>query len=164
MANAVNEERHPFQDANVINALAEGVQNTLKEMAQAPCQFEKPFVQRNWLPIADGTGVIELKSLKHRGFLHIHFPKEAIMKIVGNMVGEAPSDFNDDVLDGIGEITNIVYGAMKAKLNPMGYDFKMATPKAEYTKNLNQLERTNRQLIIPVNVLDWKCYLEVVLI
>ncbi len=133
-------------------------------MANATCKFEKPFVQRNWLPQADGTGVIELKSLKHRGFLHIHFPKDAIMKILENMVGEAPKEFDNEVLDGISEITNIVYGAMKAKLNPLGYDFKMASPKAEFTKNLNQLERTNKQLIIPIKVIDYNCFLEIVLI
>lgn len=157
-------EKHPLQDVNIINALSAGISHTLKEMAQISCQFEKPFVGQNWIAPADGTGVLEMKSIKHRGFLHIHFPKEAILKIMENMLGEAPKEFNDEVLDGIGEITNIVYGAMKAKLNPMGYEFRMATPKAELTINLNKLERTNKQLIIPFNFLDLKCFIEIVLI
>jgi len=159
-----NEQRHPLQDANIINALAEGISATLSEMAQVQCRFDKPFVERNWKPVADGTGVMEMKSAKHRGFLHIHFPKDAIVKIIGNMLGETPKEFNNEILDGIGEITNIVYGAMKAKLNPMGYDFKMASPTAEFTKNLNQLERTNKQLVIPFQIQEWKCFIEVILI
>jgi len=164
VTNTNNDQKHPLQDANVINALAEGVESTLLQMAQLQCKFDKPFVEKNWQAVADGTGVMELKSVKHRGFLHIHFPKDAIIKIMENMLGERPKEFNNEILDGIGEITNIVYGAMKAKLNPLGYDFKMASPTAEFTKNLNQMERTNRQLIIPFFVLEWKCFIEIILI
>lgn len=155
---------HPFQDANVINAFAIGVQSTLAEMAQTTCEFEKPFVEKVWLPVADATGVMELKSDKHTGFLHIHFPKEAIIEIMGKMLGEPVKEFNDEVLDGIGEITNIVYGTMKAKLNPMGYEFKMATPKAEYTKNLPALEDPGKKhLVIPFKVSGLDCSIEIIL-
>ena len=155
---------HPFQDANVINAFAIGVQKTLAEMAQTACEFEKPFVEKAWYSTADATGVMELKSDKHTGFLHIHFPKEAIIEIMGKMLGEPCKEFNDEVLDGVGEITNIVYGTMKAKLNPMGYAFKMATPKAEYTKNLPALEDPGKKhLVIPFKISGLDCSIEIVL-
>lgn len=158
------DQKHPFQDANVINALASGINETLAQMCQLKCDFEKPFVEKYWEPQGDGTGVMELKSEKHSGFLRIHFPKEAIFSIMDKMLGEPPSEFNDEVLDGIGEITNIVYGTMKAKLNPMGYEFKMATPKAEYTKNIVKPETTSKHLLIPFLVEKNKCYIEIVLI
>ena len=158
------ETKHPFQDANVINAFAAGVKNTLSEMAQTVCEFEKPFVEKEWIPEGDATGVMELKSDKHSGFLHIHFPKEAIIEIIGKMLGEPPKEFNDEVLDGVGEITNIVYGTMKAKLNPMGYEFKMATPKAEYTDKLPQSTDPGvKHLVIPFKVSGLACSIEIVL-
>ena len=158
------DSKHPFQDANVINAFASGVKNTLSEMAQMSCEFDKPFVEKEWTPVGDATGVMELKSDMHSGYLHIHFPKEAIVQIISKMLGEQPKEFNDEVLDGVGEITNIVYGTMKAKLNPMGYEFKMATPKADYT---NKLPNSNgpgiKHLIIPFKVADIACSIEIVL-
>lgn len=156
--------KHPFQDANVINAFASGVKNTLSEMAQMNCDFERPFVEKEWTPTADATGVMELKSNQHTGYLHIHFPKEAICEIMSKMLGEPTNEFNDEVLDGVGEITNIVYGTMKAKLNPLGYEFKMATPKADYTKNLPDSNGPgNKHLIIPFKVSGIDCAIEIVL-
>ena len=76
------ETKHPFQDANVINALADGIKNTLGEMAQLQCEFGKPFVEKDWLAKADGSGVMELKSIKHKGFLMIHFPKMPFSKLL----------------------------------------------------------------------------------
>lgn len=157
------ETKHPFQDANVINALAEGIKNTLGEMAQLQCEFGRPFVEKDWNAVADGTGVMELKSIKHKGFMLIHFPKDAIFKIIGNMVGEPPKEFNNDVLDGIGEITNIVYGSMKAKLNPLGYEFRMATPKSQFTKDLEKI-KLQKQLMIPFQIENYKCYIEIAMI
>lgn len=156
--------KHPLQDANVINALADGIQSTLHEMAHFDCVFEKAFVQKDWKPLGDGTGVLEMKTDQFRGYLLVHFPKEAILEIVGNMIGESLKEFNDEVLDGVGEITNIVYGSMKAKLNPLGYEFKMASPKAEYTQQFKYAEKPSKQLIIPVKVNNWSCYIEVALI
>ena len=157
------EKKHPFQDANVINALASGIKDTLSEMAQIQCQFEKPFVEKHWDTQGDATGIMELKSDLHSGSLHIHFPKEAIFLIMSKMLGEPPKEFNDEVLDGVGEITNIVYGTMKAKLNPMGYEFKMATPRADYTKNLSKPEGQAKHLLLPFTVENSKCFIEVVL-
>lgn len=158
------ETKHPFQDANVINAFMSGVKNTLAEMAQMTCEFEKPMVEKEWTPTADATGVMELKSDKHSGYLHIHFPKEAIVEVMSRMLGEPVKEFNDEVLDGVGEITNIVYGTMKAKLNPMGYEFKMATPKADYTKNLPNANGPGiKHLIIPFKVEGIACCIEIVL-
>lgn len=156
--------KHPFQDATVINAFMSGITNTLSEMCQLSCEFGKPFVEKHWLPIGDGTGVMELKSSLHNGFLRIHFPQQAIFKIIDRMVGELPKEFNDDVLDGIGEITNIVYGTMKATLNPKGYAFKMASPKAEFTKDLQPSCEASKHLILPFVVDGTECYIEIVLI
>lgn len=156
--------KHPFQDANVINALVAGISSTLSEMCQLTCEFRKPFVEKHWLPIGDGTGVMELKSTLHNGFLRIHFPEQAIFKIMDRLLGEPPNEFNDSVLDGIGEITNIVYGTMKATLNPLGYAFKMASPRAEFTKDLKLPSESAKHLILPFIVDGTECYIEVVLI
>ncbi len=156
--------KHPFQDAVVINALVSGISNTLSEMCQLTCEFGQPFVEKHWSPIGDGTGVMELKSVLHNGFLCIHFPKQGIFKIMDRMLGEPPNDFNDSVLDGIGEITNIVYGSMKAILNPKGYAFKMASPKAEFTTNRKLSSDPTKHIIIPFKVDGTECYIEIILV
>jgi chemotaxis protein CheX len=162
---AMNElSKHPFQDANVINALASGVSDTLLQMCQMTCEFEKPYIERSWIPIGDGTGVLELKSGHHHGVLHIHFPQDVIITIINKMLGELPTELNDEVIACLGEITNIVYGTMKAKLNPLGYEFKMTIPKAEFTKNLGKPALPSaRHLIIPFQTHKQKCFLEIIL-
>jgi len=155
--------KHPFQDATVINALVAGISNTLSEMCQLTCEFGKPFVEKHWVPIGDGSGVMELKSTLHNGFLRIHFPQQAIFKIMDRLIGEPPQEFNDSVLDGIGEITNIVYGTMKATLNPKGYAFKMASPKAEFTKQLQPSTDVTKHLILPFVVDGSECFIEIIL-
>ena len=79
------------------------------------------------------------------------------------MIGEPPKEFNDDVLDGIGEITNIVYGSMKAKLNPLGYEFRMATPKSQFTKDIEKV-KLQKQLMIPFQIENYQCYIEIAMI
>lgn len=156
--------KHPFQDATVINALVTGISHTLSEKCQLSCEFGKPFVEKHWLPIGDGTGIVELKSIQHNGFLRIHFRQQAIFKIMHRILGEPPSELNNSVLDGIGEITNIVFGTMQTTLNLKDYAFKMASLKAEFTKDLQPSTDSTKHLIVPFMLDGTECYIEIVLI
>lgn len=44
------------------------------------------------------------------------------------MVGEAPNEVNDEIIDLVGEITNMVSGGAKRILSEKGFNFDMATP------------------------------------
>ena len=50
------------------------------------------------------------------------------LTIMERMLGERPSNINEEVTDMVGEITNMVTGGAKNLLGEKGYEFDMATP------------------------------------
>jgi chemotaxis protein CheX len=57
------------------------------------------------------------------------------MEMYAEMVGEKPNSVDSDVLDCLGEVTNMVYGYAKAILVNEGHRFTLARPIA--TKDVN---------------------------
>lgn len=53
---------------------------------------------------------------------------------------------------------------MKATLNPKGYAFKMASPKAEFTKDIQPSTESTKHLILPFVIDVSECFIEIVLI
>lgn len=149
-------------DTTVANAITTGVKETLYEMCRLSCDFESSFVVNNWSPIGNGSGRIELYTDNQRGMLQLHFAEDAALTIMAKLLGRSPMFLNDDTLDCIGALTGIIYGRMKAILNPSGYKFLMALPEMQYTEKLSQPEGDVRHLIIPFKVRSSKCYIQVV--
>lgn len=108
------------------------------------------------------TGSVELVSEQQQGLLQLHFSDVAALAIMVKLLGRAPMQVNDDVLDCIGSLTGIIYGRMKAILNPQGYKFMMALPKMNYTSKLKRPEGEVRHLIVPFRVGSSKCFIQVV--
>lgn len=149
-------------DTTVANAITTGVKETLSEMCRLPCDFDSSFVANSWSPIGSGSGCIDLHTDNQRGMLQLHFTENAALAIMGKILGRSPMSLNEDVLDCIGALTGIIYGRMKAILNPAGYKFSMALPQVHYTDKLSQPEEDVQNLIIPFQVLGSTCYIQVV--
>ena len=124
----MSEAANPLTNKLVIQAFSDGVIHTLKTMAKTTPVAEKPFVDKKYRPKGAVAGMIGMVSGKIKGNLTISFEKEAAIKIINNMIGENHTDIDSQVLDAIGELTNIVYGCAKTVLNEFGYTFQMAIP------------------------------------
>ncbi|MES2801537.1 MAG: chemotaxis protein CheX [Bdellovibrionota bacterium] len=149
-------------DTTVAKAITTGVKETLFEMCRLPCDFESSFVVHNWSPIGNGSGRIDLYTDDQRGMLQLHFTEDAALAIMAKLLGRSPMFLNEDTLDCIGALTGVIYGRMKAILNPMGYKFLMALPEMQYTEKLSRPEGDVRHLIIPFKVASSKCYIQMV--
>ena len=156
------ELKHFFFDENLASAITDGVQETIYEMCRLPCDFESNFIAQNWTPVGLATGSVELVSEQHRGLLQLHFSDVATLTIMAKLLGRAPMQVNEEALDCIGALTGIIYGRMKAILNPQGYKFMMARPKTNYTAKLTHPEGEIRHLIVPFRVGSSKCFIQVV--
>lgn len=156
------ELKHFFFDENLATAITAGVQETIYEMCRLPCEFEGSFIAQQWTPVGHATGGVELVSEQQRGLLQLHFSDVAALTIMAKLLGRAPMQVNDDALDCIGSLTGIIYGRMKAILNPQGYKFMMALPKMHYTSKLKHPEGEVRHLIVPFRVGSSKCFIQVV--
>lgn len=152
----------PLFKENVINAICVGVQDTLSMMAQVQTSFEKPSIEFLWKTVGDVTGVIDFETKDFRGSLYIHFPSEALIKIYNTMVGENQTTLTPEVVDCIGEISNMAYGVAKGKLDPLQLNFSMSLPKALKTPDLKRVAAAPH-LLIPFKVYDKRCLLEITL-
>jgi chemotaxis protein CheX len=87
------------------------------------------------------------------GNLIISFDKESISGIVSGMLGEEVSGITPDVVDAVGELTNMICGGAKAILGERGYKFDMATPVMLVGENLELCQFSKSPVItIPFKV------------
>jgi chemotaxis protein CheX len=119
---------NPLMDKRLIVAFVDGVSNILNTMAMTPVKPTKPFIEPSFTFKGDVIGTIGMTSKSWRGSLFLCFSKESILSIMQNMLGEEYKEVNQEVRDGVGELTNMVYGSAKAALNQLGYEFDMAIP------------------------------------
>ena len=73
------------------------------------------------------TGMIGLAGL-YKGVLAIHIPNEIAMAITSSFLGMKVADVNEDVLDAVGELTNMLGGSVKGMLSENGRDIELSLP------------------------------------
>lgn len=78
--------------------------------------------------LGDVSGIITLMQETLNGTFVVTFPKETILAMLGRIYRKPFTEVNSSVKSGVGELTNMIYGATKANLNRAGYAFKMARP------------------------------------
>jgi chemotaxis protein CheX len=65
----------------------------------------------------------------------LNFPEDVATKAVSSFVGEAYDTISSDVVDGVGELTNIIAGDAKNRLMQKGYSFDIGLPKIVVGRN-----------------------------
>ena len=153
---------NPIFDKRVIEAFSNGLRETLQMMAQVDVNFETARIENQWQKVGDVSGLIEFKSPPFAGSIYIHLPKEILFHVYEQMVGEKYTELSKDVLDSIGEISNMAYGVAKGKLNPLGFEFNMSIPKVCLTADLNRVPGIPH-LLIPFSIQSRKCQLEILI-
>jgi chemotaxis protein CheX len=114
-------------DVEFINPFLSGTLEVLKAMASFQTVPEKPYVKKNDLAHGDVSGIIGLTG-DAIGSLAISFSEMCICHIVGRMLGETFTTINDDILDAVGEITNMISGASRTNLEKKGMTIFAAIP------------------------------------
>lgn len=116
-------------DSEFVNPFLEGTLKVLQVQAQVDCVSGKISLKDAKTKYsADISGVIAIVSDSFTGSVIISFPAETFLGIMSNMLGETYMEVNQDILDGAGEITNMIFGHAKVVLNEKGYGIKMAIP------------------------------------
>jgi chemotaxis protein CheX len=78
-------------------------------------------------PEYEVSGIIGLSSRKARGTVVLSLSHEAALSASGAMLGERLVEINGDVIDAVGELTNIIAGAAKAKLEHLTLNISLPT-------------------------------------
>ena len=100
--------------------------------------------------VFDIAGFVELNNQeKHGGHLVVSFPEATIFEILGKFYRKQFTAFEKPVQDGVGELTNMIFGLMKANLGKEGFAFKMALPKVVLgNETPDQLKSSRTQTLV----------------
>lgn len=116
-------------DTDFINPFLAATINTLKVQAQIKTEAGQVYVKKPQEFIqGDISGVIGIVSDSFNGSVVITFPEKVFLKIISNMLGEEYTKIDNDIIDGAGELTNMIFGQAKVTLNEKGYGIKTAIP------------------------------------
>ncbi len=114
--------------AEYVNPFITAATNVLKTMAQTNPVPGKPELKKGKATWGCVTGVIGMAGPSVSGNMVLSFDKESILEIVSKMLMETFPEISDDVMDAVGEITNMITGGAKKEFSDMGLSFEMATP------------------------------------
>ncbi|TSA46872.1 MAG: chemotaxis protein CheX [Deltaproteobacteria bacterium] len=114
-------------DVKHINAFIDSTVNVIKTMAFVDPIAGKPYVKTDNTAHGDVTGIIGLTG-SMRGSLAVTFTEGCIRKIVSNMLGEEFTSITDEIKDAVGEITNMISGDARKRLQYEGLTITAAIP------------------------------------
>ncbi len=116
-------------DTEFINPFLTATVHVLKVQAQieaAPGQIY--MKKRGEVMTGDVSGVIGIISDTFDGSVVISFPEKTFLKVISSMLGEEYTKIDQEIVDGAGELTNMIFGQAKIVLNEKGYGIKTAIP------------------------------------
>ncbi len=74
------------------------------------------------------AAVIGITSPTIQGSMSVHFPEAVFLSLMNRMLGESMTQIEPGLEDGAAEITNIIFGNAKTKLNELDFQIQMALP------------------------------------
>jgi chemotaxis protein CheX len=133
-----------------INPCIEATIQTYKTMLKVtPVRSGDLAVKMGVFDVTDITGVIGLSGTV-KGAMMLTMEKEVACKTVGSFLEKEITAVDDEVLDGIGEILNIIAGAAAAKLS--GYKIQLGLPTVLQGKDQRMFANiATPWIIIPMN-------------
>jgi len=113
--------------AEFINPFLIATKNVLATMAQTQATPQKPRLKSGITSYGEVTGIIGMTSDEISGSMIVSFSEKCILQIVANMLMEEPkAKIDDEVVDAVGELTNMICGGAKVHLARL--DHKFAIP------------------------------------
>lgn len=138
-------------DVNFINPFLVATIGVLKIQANVTAKPGQPYkCSPKDRYFGDVSGVIGLVSDAFEGTVVLSFPEKTFLAIMSNMLGEKIETMSQEIADGAGELTNIIFGQAKVALNEQGYGIKTAIPAVVTGANHNiQAQTTGPRVALP---------------
>jgi chemotaxis protein CheX len=102
-------------DVSYINPFIIATDNCFTKMMNLTINAQQPLIKKYPYPEYDISGVIGLSG-EAQGSISLSFSKATATRFVKTMLGNIESINEDDLIDGVGEIVNIIAGNAKAYL------------------------------------------------
>ncbi|MBN1628007.1 MAG: chemotaxis protein CheX [Deltaproteobacteria bacterium] len=114
-------------DVRYINPFIESTIHVLQTMSSITARVGKPYLKKDEVAKGDVSGIIGLAG-DVKGSISVSFRESCILPIVSNMFGERLTELNDEVKDAVGEISNMISGQARQKLELIGRNLQAAIP------------------------------------
>ena len=126
---------------NIIQALITSAHDVFQTMISMEVKPKEPFARKGLDSLADITGVISLTGMV-MGSVILSIDTKTAQITVSNMLGDQ-IEAEQEIVDGVGEITNMVVGMAKTELSNISCDFEISVPvmimgKGSTIKHLSQ--------------------------
>ncbi len=122
-------------DATFINPFLMATQNVFKTMLGTHINIGKPSLKTNNFTHGEVTGVMGFAGDK-KGSFTLSFSRESAAYVYRSMIGEDVSTINSDVVDAIGELTNIISGQIRVELEKIGINLSASLPTVIVGQNV----------------------------
>ena len=121
-------------DVRFINPFLDGTAEVLNKMARLKPVAGKPFAKSNDSAYGDVSGIIGMTG-DAIGSLALTFSEKCIIGIVSNMLGESYTEINREVMDAVGELTNMISGASRKTMEKDNLKVFAAIPTVIFGKS-----------------------------
>lgn len=153
--------KHPIFEKLVVENICSGIRDTLIQLGSFKTEFKPHFYGTKWTPPTPISVVLNVKQGDQPLQVRFHFDPNPVIEILEGMLGDKVDPQSQDILDGVGEISNMIYGLIKTKVSASGFQFGMGRPEACFSKNLPAPVNPNtHSLIIPFTVNGGSCHFE----
>jgi chemotaxis protein CheX len=122
-------------DIKYINPFIIAAQTVFKTMLGISADMGKPILKTINSTSGDVTGVMGLVGDK-KGTVAISLRERGAKFVYKTLVGEECESINQDVVDAIGEITNIISGQARKEFEKSGINLNAAIPMVIVGKNV----------------------------
>lgn len=140
-------------DPKIFEAVSASVKHVLETMTMTKVTLGEPLRKdskdRRGMH-GSVTGFIGLAGGNSNGTLSLSFEDGCLFNMLENMLSEKFTSVTEDVLDAVGEITNIVCGDLKRRLSESGYEIGLATPLVIHGKPVQIRDRVTRDTYVMV--------------
>lgn len=122
-------------DARFVNCYLTAAQTVFKTMLNIQLNMGRPLLKTDNKSSGDVTGVIGFAGDK-KGSFAISLNKKSALNIYNALIGEKREEINEDVVDAIGEITNIISGQTRLELEKIGFTLNAGLPTVIIGKDI----------------------------
>jgi chemotaxis protein CheX len=143
-----------MMDVRIINAFVDSTVNVLKTMAFIDCTAEATYLKKGNAAQGDVSGIIGFTG-SVVGSLAVSFSEKCILKIVSNMLGEEFPAITRDIEDAVGEITNMISGDARKRLQSEQMKISASIPSVVSGKDhtIEHMLGTS-SIVIPFTTVD----------
>ena len=121
-------------DVRFINPFLEGTVEVLSTMAFIKPRAGNPYLKKDYIAKGDVSGIIGISG-DVKGSLALSFSANCVLKIVSNMLGEEHTSIDGDIQDAVGEMTNMISGSARKRIEGLGFKLFAAIPTVVSGKN-----------------------------